>query len=306
MGFRVESYSVEELHRIAVPGAAPPSLFWILPVGPWYPHDLEQIWHHFTGPSSGNCSAYGLLLVKDFQRRHEPSVPVNLGSVGASLSDIIPRGADRFVSPSAMRAEPCRLMILSGAYPQPGWGVLIDRRSVEPLEELLNLVITKLRGRAGESTLNVFEDATHAYHRLREIVRAEPRASDVRDVDQTITSGQSARAKLAAAEKGFVSHSSDEVTIMLFTALGALQSAQRFGLDQNEVDTFADLHRKRNGARSILAVSDEKILALKSVISTLLTDPAKKADAFQRVETEDEKRALKASLYALENKLVRT
>jgi hypothetical protein len=85
------------------------------------------MWHYFTGPRKGNCSTYGLLLVKDFQQQRETGSSANLASVGATLTDLIPQGAERFVTSHATRAEPRRLMILSGAYPQPGWSVLIER-----------------------------------------------------------------------------------------------------------------------------------------------------------------------------------
>jgi hypothetical protein len=304
MGLRVENYSLAELHRIAVPGAAPPTLFWVLPVGPWRPRDLEEIWHHFTGSRSANCSAYGLLLVKDYQNRQETGVPVNLSSVGATLTDIIPQGAERFITSSAMRPEPCRLMILSGAYPQPGWGVLIEwRHDIESLEALLKLVITKLRDKNNDSVLNVFEDATHAFHHLQELVGAEPRAPNFKELDQTILSGQSVHKTLAAAEEGFRSHSVTEITVRIHTALGALHSAKSL-ISQNEIDALAAMHRKRNGAISILSVPEHQILALRSVIPVLLADPSKKEEAFRHLESEDAKRALKASLYALENRHV--
>ncbi len=67
MGFRVESYSLNELHRIAVPGAVAPSLFWALPVGDWHPDKLDKVWRWFTeGP--GKCKDFGLLLVKGMGR----------------------------------------------------------------------------------------------------------------------------------------------------------------------------------------------------------------------------------------------
>ena len=104
MGFRIESYSLSELHRIAVPGEVPPSLFWALPVGDWRPGELDQVWQWFT-ERPGECNNFGLLLVKDMGRHTAEQDNVNLASVGAKLSDLMPAGAERFARSSAYQGE---------------------------------------------------------------------------------------------------------------------------------------------------------------------------------------------------------
>ena len=68
MGYRIESYSLTELHRIAVPGEVPPSLFWVLPIGDWRRGELDRVWQRFT-QDPGECNDFGLLLVKGFSPR---------------------------------------------------------------------------------------------------------------------------------------------------------------------------------------------------------------------------------------------
>src|SRR5687767_5974682 len=128
MGFKVESYTLSELNRIALPGSVAPSLFWGLPVGAWHPSEVANLWHLFTTESSSKCFLHGLLLVRDaFRSEAQPhESQVNLASVGARLRDLMPRGVNQFVRPSALQDDARRLLVLSGAYPQPGWGVLIE------------------------------------------------------------------------------------------------------------------------------------------------------------------------------------
>src|SRR6266508_4377544 len=104
MGVRIENYSLNELHRIAVPGTVTPSLFWVLPVGNWRPRQLDEIWRWFTERPS-ECRDYGLLLVKDRGRTIPEGTDVSLESVGAKLSDVMPVGTRSFVGQSAFRGE---------------------------------------------------------------------------------------------------------------------------------------------------------------------------------------------------------
>ena len=61
MGLPVEHYSLHELQRIAIPGTAPPCLFWAVPVGKWRAAVLDEWWRSFT-EGDGECREYGLLL----------------------------------------------------------------------------------------------------------------------------------------------------------------------------------------------------------------------------------------------------
>jgi hypothetical protein len=164
VGFRVESYSLGELSRISGPGAVAPSLFWTLPVGAWNSAELQGLWQWFTSDENV-CHDYGLLLVRDLAAREETETSVDLASLGASLAELMPTGVDRFVSPSAWRQESPRLLVLSGAYPQPGWGVLVewpgDARS---FDNLVTKTLPQLSDGCGSTArLDIFKQATEAY-----------------------------------------------------------------------------------------------------------------------------------------------
>jgi hypothetical protein len=196
VGLRVESYSLGELHRIAVPGAVAPSLFWTLPVGPWEPRELNQLWHWFTRDQNV-CHDYGLLLVKDLAARERTQSNVDLASLGASLSELMPAGVQRFVSPSAWQHESSRLLVLSGAYPQPGWGVLLKwPDDVRSFDKLVTHTLSQLPGGA-VTQLSVFKVATEAYrHRFGS--RSSP--SNPNDSTQTDTRKAFHRAVEEAAQ----------------------------------------------------------------------------------------------------------
>jgi hypothetical protein len=114
MGYRVENYSLNELHRISVPGAVAPSIFWVLPVGNWDGDELENVWHCFT-ERRGPCHDFGLLLVKERGRRQGRASDVSLASVGAKLADLMPESCAF-----------CKSISVPGGLPEganPFWGL---------------------------------------------------------------------------------------------------------------------------------------------------------------------------------------
>jgi hypothetical protein len=66
MGLNIESNDLNELKRIAIPGTAAPSLFWVVPIGRWHMRDLHQLLDLFTHETD-LCNELGLLLVKGDQ-----------------------------------------------------------------------------------------------------------------------------------------------------------------------------------------------------------------------------------------------
>lgn len=134
MGQRVERYHRDQLRKIALPGKAVTALFWILPVGKWKMGELDTYWDHFTNPGS-RCHDFGLLLVRDTQsrQRERQSESTNLSNnlstalaecEGGDLFDLVPE-AEGHGSKSAAERQLPGFLVLSGAYPQPGWGVLV-------------------------------------------------------------------------------------------------------------------------------------------------------------------------------------
>ncbi len=124
MGHRIQSYTLSELKRISVPGAVAPCLFWALPIGSWRPKELDEMWRYFA-EADNEARKYGLLIVLDTEG-HGSKQSLDLQMLGAKLQEVVPRGLERQLRPSVFELNKRRMLILSGGYPQPGWGVLVE------------------------------------------------------------------------------------------------------------------------------------------------------------------------------------
>lgn len=170
MGQRVESYSRDHLRKISLPGNAVATLFWVLPVGSWGMGELDAFWRHFTRPGS-LCHDIGLLLVRDTQCDPASTPPDTtdlaeplLHAEGGQVSDLIPEAAHHWRDHDFR--HDCRgFLLFSGAYPQPGWGVMVpvDQRLERPLgfEQLVREVILHL---GYPDQLEAIQLAAQAYH----------------------------------------------------------------------------------------------------------------------------------------------
>jgi hypothetical protein len=66
----------------------------------------------------------GLFLAKDLgQRTSEDDARLDMSALAASLGDIVPEGAEQPFPPGASGDLSPQFLLLSGAYPEPGWGV---------------------------------------------------------------------------------------------------------------------------------------------------------------------------------------
>ena len=124
MGHRIQSYTLSELKRISVPGAVAPCLFWALPIGSWRPKELDEMWRYFT-EADNEARKYGLLIVLDTEG-HGSKQSLDLQMLGAKLQEVVPRGLERQLRPSVFESDKRRMLVLSGGYPQPGWGLLVE------------------------------------------------------------------------------------------------------------------------------------------------------------------------------------
>ena len=176
MGYKIEAYSLAELNRISTPGKVVPALFWVIPVGQWDSSELEELWHHFTTRTS-ICNELGLMLVKDTTRwdTHADSSQISdLSDLTGRLSELLPSGIsriydDEYLSPKERKNQ---ILILSGSYPQPGWGVLISLKKHADIERLLkNAIDPKVR--------SVFIRASNSFKAWSALKKDKPVKGDV-------------------------------------------------------------------------------------------------------------------------------
>lgn len=299
MGFRVENYSLNELHRIAVPGAVAPSLFWALPVGDWNHGELDKVWRWFT-ESSSNCNDYGLLLVKEMGRRGADAANVSLASLGAKLSDLMPAGAERFLHPRDRdRGESARVLVLSGGYPQPGWGVLVEWRAsdMHRFEDLIRRTIRQMRGEDITQDLNVFGEAAQAFHHRRHL-RAAPAKPNVSVMEKEILAAEKIENFLREAQVALQAGEYRLVGERIIAAMQGTGQTAWLNIPASSLQSLLDEQRTILTAASVLAVPREIYTTeVEPHLQPLLADPSKRESAFRNLSSDAVKHALKACLH---------
>lgn len=298
MGFRVENYSLNELHRISMPGAVAPSLFWALPVGDWNNSELHEVWQWFTERHS-ECNDFGLLLVKNMRRRMDAEANVSLASVGAKLSDLMPTGAERFGTPSAYRGESTRVLVLSGGYPQPGWGVLVEWRpqDIPRFEDLIRRTIRQMQGEDLANDLNVFRDAAHAFHH-RQNLRAAPAKPNVSTMEGEILAAEKIENFLREARDALLAGEYRLVGEKLIAAIQGTGQSAWLNIPEGSLQSLLEVQRTLLTSASVLAVSPEVLAAeIEPKLQELIADPSKREAAFRNLSSDAAKLALKACLH---------
>ena len=176
MGYKIKTYSLTELKKINTPGKVVPALFWLIPIGPWKSHELKKLWCHFTDIHS-SCKEMGLMLVNEgFDNYQDPSPTLNLSDLTGKLSDIFPSGTSTIYGKELQpnKKGENQVLILSGSYPQPGWGVLISLGAsfTENIEEIVKNAI--------EPSLNdIFTKATTSYNNWNDLKEKKPIEGDI-------------------------------------------------------------------------------------------------------------------------------
>lgn len=305
MSYRIESYSLNELHRIAAPGAVTPSLFWALPVGNWRPGELDEVWRWFTQRGSA-CYDYGLLLVKDLGRGHADAGDVNLASVGARLADLMPTGAERFMSPSELRQDSRRVLVLSGGYPQPGWGVLLEwQGDVRSVEDLIRRVNARLAKEASFAAgLEVFAEAARSFHLWRNL-RAQPELPDLKSLERSILEAEKAVAALREVRAALDATDYRMVGEKLPAATRGVEQAAWLEIPKASLQPMVDSQHTLRTALNILAIPAETLASeVEPKLAALVADPSKREAAYQNVPNEQIKHALRGCLHLRRNGIV--
>ena len=181
MGYPIETYNRESLRKIAIPGHAVTTLFWVLPIGQWNRAELDPWWEHFT-KKDGLCRRTGLLIAKSGERRRDDNLgTANLSSrgneqAGANLLDLIPESGNHLNHETDSHFGKQSFLVLSGAFPQPGWGVRIEAgsklRTPAQFEELLGEVAQRS---CQPSDLDAIHRAACAYHHRKNLFANQPK-----------------------------------------------------------------------------------------------------------------------------------
>jgi len=304
MGYLVESYSLNELHRIAVPGAVAPSLFWALPVGDWHIGELDEVWRWFTERRS-ECNDYGLLLVKHTGRRESEGCSVNLAPVGAKLSDLLPAGAERIVPSSAFRGEMPRVLVLAGGYPQPGWGVLVEwrRRDIHRFEDLISRTTDRLR--KTEQEIEAFKTAAASFHHWTETRDRRPTPPNLSDLEREIAEGEKLEALIREAEGALQTGQHVLVQQKANATVSAARHAVWLGIEAARLRELEDLQQAFASAAFILALPASVITAeIIPKVDLLVSDPSQRESVYKNLASQDLKHALRECLHLRQKAIV--
>ncbi len=192
MGIRIQSYTLSELRRISIPGCAAPCLFWVVPIGKWPESHLNLLQEVFSR-DRGVCAETGLLLVKNQPETGRESrldgCRTGDGYFEAGqIQNLMPPNVDRFLSPSSDESQGMRLLILSGAYPQPGWGLLFDAVSAMNIPYHLNSLVERaLEGLELEGDVRTIQEAATKFHCWKSCNEPKPPSDEFRVGEDLLT-----------------------------------------------------------------------------------------------------------------------
>ena len=178
MGYRINTYSITELNKLTSPGSVVPALFWAIPLGNWNYNDLDNLWRLFTdeGFNTKNrysfCKTLGLLLVKNnFDTKND--IKANLSSITGKLEDLLPEGINTIYKQNEFDSDnniSNKFLVLTGNYPQPGWGLFVNATNYINFLNELELFLNEFYF----ETKQIFEKTQNDYHYWKKIKIAKP------------------------------------------------------------------------------------------------------------------------------------
>lgn len=201
MGYRLETYKLSELNRISSRGSVVPALFWWLPIGRWSEQELWRVWIQFVDDRESICHKVGLALIKE-QGLRTGGTAHDISGIAGHLQDLMPEGSmvERPLD------EEAHFLLLSGAYPQPGWGLLVSKGpATQDIEALASSVVMELGAECHERTQWIAEAAA-AYHDLRATPRPRVDPASIEalrnEIERSTALGAALRDLVEALESG--------------------------------------------------------------------------------------------------------
>jgi hypothetical protein len=196
---------------------------------------------------------------------------------------------------------------LSGGYPQPGWGILIEGfRDVQSFERIVTTVNDTLTTshHLGED-LRVIVSGKDCFRRWQEHQEHAPRKADLTTLECEIREGEKADAILrdvqAALEKAEHPRGSKKLSV----AVRILQHAGWLRIPPGRIQNLSDSQKQLAAAVSILGVSADVLAEqLQPRLDDLITQPSKREAVFKALATGALREALRACLYLREQNMI--
>ena len=240
MGYRTQNYTRDTLRKIALPGNAASTLFWVVPLGNWDLWQIEKLWRHFT-ETPGACNDVGLLIVRDDRKEREARKDQKAGGKeggylnlddtlskikieSGNLADLVPEAVNH--GGNNLNDNTRSLLVLSGAFPQPGWGVIIPLTQQSTLQYISSIFEKSVNDSCSQEEIDIIKSAAKSHERRNERLNKKP----VEPVDAEI----SQLAEIANKLRIIVSSVEDVTTenlnqiLNLFTPMAL---GEKFGMD---------------------------------------------------------------------------
>ena len=172
MGFELKNYDLGEVIELKERGNIIPSLFWAIPIGTWQDGDLHTLWHSFTNNDHETlCKSVGLLLLKNMRDRrgNDPNKKeLDLSPITATLKELFPKKHKFF-----QEFDYKGILILSGNYPQPGWGVVVNLSKIDN-SEFLSRIEAVIKTIKTKPIVAASKEASAAYSEYNFIGKQKP------------------------------------------------------------------------------------------------------------------------------------
>ena len=191
MGYRIQNYTRDNLRKIALPGNAASTLFWVVPLGNWDLKQIEKLWLHFTKKPGVACHDVGLLIVRDNWIEREARKDQKAGGheggylnlddtlskikiESGNLADLVPEAVNH--GGNNLNDNTRSLLVLSGAFPQPGWGVIIPLTQQSTLQHITSIFEKSVTVSCSqeEIEIDIIKSAAESHERRNERLREKP------------------------------------------------------------------------------------------------------------------------------------
>jgi hypothetical protein len=198
----------------------------------------------------------GLLLIKDLGRDAAGEANVSLATVGAKLSDLVPAGAERFARSFAYSDASPKVLVLSGGYPQPGWGVLVEWRNARQFEDLISRTTAQLRTADSANRLQLFTEAAENFLRLQGLRKRPARPPIIIELVAEIAAAEKVESLIGEARAGLQADNYDLVSDKITAAVQRMQQAE-LNVPDSLLKPLSDVQKDLRIAGNLLAVSTE-------------------------------------------------
>lgn len=162
---------------------------------------IEKLWRHFTKTPGTACNDVGLLIVRDYWEEREVRNDQKTGGQeggylnlddtlskikieSGNLADLVPEAVNH--GGNNLNDNTRSLLVLSGAFPQPGWGVIIPLTQKYTLQYISSIFEKSVNDSCSQEEIDIIKSAAISHERRNERLNKKP-VEPVEPVDAEIS-----------------------------------------------------------------------------------------------------------------------